>query len=88
MSYEIITDEIIIFKFLKKEFKNDSVGIYLYCCGNDRSKTTAINKAITITNPIFKPFIDDDTILNVIKVFFEFNRNQYILGNIFVKPIY
>lgn len=83
-----MSDEIIIYKFLKKEFKDDSVAIYLYCCGNDRSKTTAINKALTITKPIFKPFIDDDTILHVIKTFFEWNRNQYIIGYLVVKPIY
>ena len=83
-----MSDERIIFKFLKKEFKDDSVAVYLYCVGNTRSKSTAIGKALSIAKVIFKPYIDDEVIQNVIETFFEYKLKQHSLGKIEVKPIY
>jgi len=81
-------DSILIGKLLNKEFKDDSPAIYLYCCGNLKSQSTAINKALTVCKEIFKPFIDDDIISHTIEVFFINKKNDYMLGYLFPKPIY
>jgi hypothetical protein len=81
-------DSNLILKFLIKEFQNDSIAIYLFCCGNVRSQSTAIDKVMKITKEIFMPFIEEQYIKSVVKTFLEYQKTQYELGNISVKPIY
>lgn len=81
-------DSNLILKFLIKEYPNDSIAIYLYCCGNVISQSNAINKITETTKEIFTPFIEEQYIKSIIKSFLEFKKNEYKLGYFSVKPIY
>ena len=52
-----MSDSEIIWKFLIREYKDDHVVIYLYCCGNVRSPKTAIDRVFEFTKQIFCPAI-------------------------------
>lgn len=83
-----MSDSEIIWKFLNREFKNDHPIIYLYACGNVRSPKTAIEKAVSITKPIFHPPINEHLIMTTIKAFLDNKKKQYIKGEIKIKALY
>jgi hypothetical protein len=83
-----MTDSIIIWNFLTKEYQNDSPVVFLYVCGNVRSPKTAIDRATDLVTQIFHPTIPEYIIRATIKGFFEMKKKQYMRGEFKPKPIY
>ena len=81
-------DSTIIWNFLTREYSDEHPVIYLYACGQVRSKTTAIQKVMELVKPIFYPAMDEVLLKTVVTAFFEFKRKQYMKGEIKVKPLY
>ena len=83
-----MSDSEIIWKFLTREYQDDHVVVYLYCCGNVRSPKTAIDRVSEFCNQIFCPAIPEWLIKHTIKAYLEHKKKQYQRAEIKIKPIY
>lgn len=83
-----MSDSEIIWKFLSREFPNDHPAIYIYVCGKTRSETTASNKLLEHTKPIFYPPMSEQIIKSTIKGYLNWKKKQYVNGEIKVKSVY
>jgi hypothetical protein len=83
-----MSDSRIIWKFLSREFTDDSPVIYLYVCGNTRSPVTAVDNAMKILTPIFCPVLSENFVKSVLIGFLDRKKEDYKKGLIKVKPLY
>jgi hypothetical protein len=83
-----MNDRYLILKFLIRNIKDDHLAVYIYSCGHERSKTTAINIVYKLINKIFSNIFNNNLIIETIKEYLEFKRHQYKTGEIMIKPKY
>ena len=83
-----MSDSEIIWKFLIREYKDDHVVIYLYCCGNVRSPQTAIDRVFEFTKQFFCPAIPECLLKSTVIAYLNFKKKQYQKAEITIKPIY
>lgn len=78
----------IIWKFLSREFTDDSPIIYLYVCGNVRSPITAVDNAMKLLKPIFYPCFSESYLKTILVSFLDRKKEDYKKGLIKIKPLY
>ena len=83
-----MTDSTIIWKFLAREYPDSHQAVYLYVCGTVRSPKTGIEQIMKFTKKVFNPALNDHFIRTVVISYLDDKRNQYLKGEITVKPIY
>jgi DNA-dependent RNA polymerase auxiliary subunit epsilon len=83
-----MSDEIILYKFLKYELTDDHPAVYLYCVGQKKSKTTAINNSVKIVSDLFCPPYTIEFIKKIVINFLEYKKMEYLNGEIEITPIY
>jgi DNA-dependent RNA polymerase auxiliary subunit epsilon len=83
-----MSDERILYKFLRYELTDEHPAIYLYCVGQKRSQKTAIDNAVKIVNAIFCPPYTVEFIKKIVTNFLEYKKSEYKKGNITITPIY
>ena len=88
MMEKINTDRELISKFLKREYKDEHPSLYIYICGQKRSKTTALDNMLKYTRYIFQPCFNDDFLIEMILEFLELKKEQYKKGEITLKRLY
>lgn len=83
-----MSDEIILYKFLKYELTDEHPAVYLYCVGQKKSQKTAIDNTVKIVNEIFCPPYTAEFIIKTVTNFLEYKKSEYKKGNIIITPIY
>ena len=83
-----MSDSIIIWNFLQREFPDDHPAIYIYVCGQKRSEITAIDKLMFLSKQIFCPPLSEPFVLSVVKSYLERKKQAYKNGQIKVKSFY
>lgn len=83
-----MSDSEIIFKFLNREYQDDHVAIYLYCCGNVSSQKTAIDFCFEFTKNILCPGMPEWVVKHTVKTYLKHKKKQYQRAEIKIKPIY
>lgn len=83
-----MSDSILVWNFLTREFTNDHPVIYLHCCGSVRSSANAMDKALALTEPIFCPPLKLIFVKTIIKAFLDMKKKQYLSSEITIKSIY
>ena len=83
-----MSDSEIIWKFLSREYQDDHVVIYLYCCGNVKSPKTAIDRVLDFTKQVFCPAIPEWLVKHTITAYLDYKKKQYQRAEIKVKAIY
>lgn len=83
-----MSDSEIIWKFLHNIYLDDHTAIYLYCCGNVRSPSTAINKIMEEIRIVFVPMIDEYYVKTIVKAFLDNKKKLFMKGLIKIKPLY
>lgn len=83
-----MTDSELIWKFLVREYTDEHPVIYLYVSNHPRSSQNAIDKVVSFTKEIFWPVYPDTLIKPVVKRYLDYKKEQYMRGEISVKPIY
>lgn len=83
-----MSDSILVWNFLTREFTDDHPVIYLHCCGSVRSSANAMDKALVITEQIFCPPLELSFVKTIIKSFLEMKKKQYLRAEITIKSIY
>ena len=83
-----MTKSEIIRKFLIREYPDNHLLIYLYCCGNIRTPNIVLKAAESLTSEIFQPMIQESVIKITIKEFFEDKKRKYKNGLITLKACY
>ena len=81
-------DAKLILNFLNREYQDDHIAIYLYCCGGLGSNQTALNKILPFVYKVFSPPIPKDSVKNIVVGFLEYKKTLFFSGEIKVKPIY
>ena len=87
---EIInTNRELIIKCLNREYKDSNPALYLYICGQNRARETAIGNILKYTNVVFYGCsFRQDFVINCIKEFLDYKRHQYINDEIKIKTLY
>ncbi len=85
---KIKSDKELILKFLKREYKDDHPSIYIYCCGQLRSRTTAVMSVSKYLNVIFEGCFNNEYLKKIIIDFLDNKKLQYKNGEIKVKSLY
>ena len=75
-----MSDSEIIWKFLAREYQDDHVVVYLYCCGNVRSPKTAAERVFEFTKQIFCPAIPEWLVKSTITAYLDYKKKQYKNG--------
>ena len=83
-----MSDSIIIWKFLQRQFPDDHPSIYVYVAGQKRSEETAISTIMSLTKPIFCPPLAEPFVLNIVKSYLDRKKQDYKNGKIRVKSLY
>jgi hypothetical protein len=83
-----MSDERILYKFLKYELTDEHPAVYLYCVGQKRSQKTAVDNAVKIVGFLFCPPYTIEFIKTTIVNFLEYKKLEYKKGNIDITPIY
>jgi hypothetical protein len=83
-----MNDKYLIIKFLSRTIKDDNLAVYLYCCGQFRSQTTAVNYVMNNLKNIFSSAYSEHYVLIIVKEYLDFKKHQYQNGEINVKPLY
>ena len=81
-------DSEIIWKFLNREYQEDNIVIYLYCCGTIKNHKTAINNVLEFTKKIFCPAISETVLKANIVDYLDLKKKQYHNAEITIKSIY
>jgi hypothetical protein len=87
---EIInTNRELIIKCLNREYKDSNPLLFVYICGQDRARETAITQILKYTNIVFNGCsFRQDFVINCIKEFLDFKRHQFINDEIEIKTLY
>lgn len=88
MNQKINTDRELILNFLKREYKDEHPSLYLYVCGQRRSQQTSVFNILKYTRFIFYPCFTDNFLIEIIKEFLDFKKEQYKNNEIKVKALY
>jgi len=83
-----MSDTEIIYNFINVAVPNDHPAVYQYVIGKKRSKETAVNNIVKITDGVLSPPYSIGHIRTVAKRFLKEKEEQYIKGEIIVNPIY
>lgn len=83
-----MSDERILYKFLKYELTDEHPAIYLYCVGQQSSQKTAVDNAVKIVNTLFCPPYTVEFIRKTVTNFLEYKKSEYEKGNVIITPIY
>lgn len=83
-----MSDEIILYKFLKYELTDEHPAVYLYCVGQKRSQKTAVDNAVKIVGNLFCPPYTIEFIKTTIVNFLEYKKLEYKKGDTNITPIY
>lgn len=83
-----MSDSELIWNFLTREYPDDNIVVYIYCCSNARTIKIASDNLFNICKQIFYPAMSEDLINNVIKSYLDNKKVQYHKGEIKIKPIY
>jgi hypothetical protein len=83
-----MSDERILYKFLKYELTDEHPAIYLYCVGQKRSQKTAVDNVVKIVSALFCPPYTVEFIKTTTVNFLEYKKLEYKKGNVIITPIY
>ena len=83
-----MSDTELICKFLTREYQDEHPIIFIYVRGSDRSKKTAVERALENAKQVFFPAIPDYVIKASVKKFLEKKQKLYKEGLISIKPLY
>ncbi len=83
-----MTDSELIWKFLVREYPNDHPIIFLYVSNHPRSAKDAFDKVVNFIKEIFIDVYPETLIKPVVKRYLDYKKEQYVRGEINVKPIY
>ena len=83
-----MSDTIIIEKYLTRTYTNDSIAVYLYAAGQNRSKDNAMQTVMDDALTVFWPAMRKPLVTKVVRNYFETKRELFRKGKIKVKPIY
>jgi len=83
-----MSDSEIIWAFLCREYDDKHQAVYLYACGEVRTKNLVINQITPIIEDIFHPPVTKPIILTTVKGYLEFKTSQYKNNLITLRPIY
>jgi hypothetical protein len=83
-----MSDSEIIWYFLTTELYDEHPIVYIYCAGQQRSKTTAIEKAMKTLLPIFNPPYEPYFIKQILVAYLDYKKRQYSRAEISLKSIY
>jgi hypothetical protein len=83
-----MSDTIIVYNFLSREFPDNHPVIYIYICGQKASEILAIDKIMSLTKNIFCPPFSEIFILDIVKLFLNDKKQAYNKGLINVKSFY
>ena len=83
-----MSDSKIIREFIQICVPDDHPAIYIYIMGKERSKITAVNQIIKLTDGILTPPYTTGHIKTVARSFLKEKKEQYEKGLIKIKPHY
>ena len=83
-----MSDTEIIYIFIELSVPNDHPAIYQYIKGRERSKQSAVNNILKLTDGILNPPYTIGHIRTVIRKFLKEKDRQYKSGEIKITPIY
>jgi DNA-dependent RNA polymerase auxiliary subunit epsilon len=83
-----MSDERILYKFLKNELNDEHPAIYLYCVGQTRSRKTAVDSVTKIVCELFCPPYTIEFIKKIVVNFLDYKKIEHKNGSITISPIY
>jgi len=83
-----MNDSDIIYNFISVSIPDDHPIVYQYVAGQKRSKSSAIEQGLRLTEGILTPPYSYGHIRTVLRRFLKEKEQQYKEGKIKIKPIY
>lgn len=83
-----MTDSEILWKFLVREYPNNHPIVFLYASNHSRTNKDSFDKVVGFTKEIFLDVYPESLIKPVVKRYLDYKKQQYMRGDIQIKPIY
>ncbi len=83
-----MSDSIIIWKYLTREYLNSHPVIYLYVKGDTRNSHNILLKVMGDIRIIFCPAMAESYVKNIVQQYLDIKKKQYHRGEIIIKPMF
>lgn len=83
-----MSDSIIIWKYLTREYLDSHPVIYQYVKGDVRTSQSILLKVMNDIRIIFCPAMVESYVKNIVQQYLDIKKKQYHRGEIIIKPVF